>query len=301
MPRIILIPTPVGNLEDITLRALRLLREAGLMVGALTGILAGLLAEREVLQEAIYAWEAHLYRQGFDDDNWPKHGNLRWYADLTTTAMSYGSKGLLLDFTGAYVEYGGNGYMITDTDDGSAGHLNGANFELHGGHFYATGSPNGMFLGEDGGRLHVVRAAYGHRAEEDKHEGVGEAEVGQRCAHGHGYGHGVGLSQWGAHSMAEAGRDYREILSHYYSGVQVQTLAELAAGTTSGREETPVMTSATADEAAFTSQTAGEPPADEGATATTQPPATPWEVSEQQDPPPATTPSRREPPRRIGW
>jgi 8-oxo-dGTP pyrophosphatase MutT (NUDIX family) len=24
-------------------------------------------AERQVLQEAIYAWEAHLYRQGFDD------------------------------------------------------------------------------------------------------------------------------------------------------------------------------------------------------------------------------------------
>lgn len=25
-------------------------------------------AERQVLQEAIYAWEAHLYRQGFEDD-----------------------------------------------------------------------------------------------------------------------------------------------------------------------------------------------------------------------------------------
>jgi 8-oxo-dGTP pyrophosphatase MutT (NUDIX family) len=26
-------------------------------------------AERQVLQEAIYAWEAYLYRQGFDDDD----------------------------------------------------------------------------------------------------------------------------------------------------------------------------------------------------------------------------------------
>ncbi len=36
-----------------------------------------------------------------------------------------------------------------------------------------------------------------------------------------GSGHGVGLSQYGADGMAEQGRDYREILSHYYSGVEI--------------------------------------------------------------------------------
>jgi stage II sporulation protein D len=43
---------------------------------------------------------------------------------------------------------------------------------------------------------------------------------------GRGHGHGVGLNQWGAHAMAEAGKDYRDILSFYYSGVQIQHLDE---------------------------------------------------------------------------
>ena len=37
-----------------------------------------------------------------------------------------------------------------------------------------------------------------------------------------GYGHGVGLSQYGANAMAAAGADYREILTHYYTGVTVE-------------------------------------------------------------------------------
>ena len=37
-----------------------------------------------------------------------------------------------------------------------------------------------------------------------------------------GYGHGVGLSQYGANKMAEEGADYREILTHYYTGVTVE-------------------------------------------------------------------------------
>ncbi len=35
---------------------------------------------------------------------------------------------------------------------------------------------------------------------------------------GRGWGHGVGLCQWGAQEMAKQGRDYREILEHYYPG-----------------------------------------------------------------------------------
>ena len=43
---------------------------------------------------------------------------------------------------------------------------------------------------------------------------------------GRGHGHGVGLNQWGAHAMAEQGKTYREILSFYYSGVQIQQLGD---------------------------------------------------------------------------
>ena len=37
-----------------------------------------------------------------------------------------------------------------------------------------------------------------------------------------GYGHGVGMSQYGANQMAEEGADYREILTHYYTGVTIE-------------------------------------------------------------------------------
>lgn len=40
---------------------------------------------------------------------------------------------------------------------------------------------------------------------------------------GGGHGHGVGMSQWGAHGLALLGRNYQEILTHYYTGVKVET------------------------------------------------------------------------------
>ncbi len=36
-----------------------------------------------------------------------------------------------------------------------------------------------------------------------------------------GYGHGVGMCQFGAGGMAKAGYNYREIIKHYYSGVEI--------------------------------------------------------------------------------
>ena len=36
-----------------------------------------------------------------------------------------------------------------------------------------------------------------------------------------GYGHGVGMSQYGAHSMAKLGYKYDEILKYYYSGIEI--------------------------------------------------------------------------------
>lgn len=36
-----------------------------------------------------------------------------------------------------------------------------------------------------------------------------------------GYGHGVGMSQYGARAMALEGADFQEILTHYYTGIQL--------------------------------------------------------------------------------
>ena len=42
--------------------------------------------------------------------------------------------------------------------------------------------------------------------------------------HTQGYGHGVGMSQYGARNMAENGKSYREILTHYYTDTQITAL-----------------------------------------------------------------------------
>lgn len=39
-----------------------------------------------------------------------------------------------------------------------------------------------------------------------------------------GNGHGVGMSQWGANGMAKEGRDFKEILAHYYQGSKLSTV-----------------------------------------------------------------------------
>ncbi|WP_226671445.1 stage II sporulation protein D [Metabacillus litoralis] len=38
-----------------------------------------------------------------------------------------------------------------------------------------------------------------------------------------GFGHGVGMSQYGANFMAEAGKSYEEIVTHYYQGTEIGT------------------------------------------------------------------------------
>lgn len=60
---------------------------------------------------------------------------------------------------------------------------------------------------------------------------------------GHGFGHGVGLSQWGAHYMAEDGHSFSRILGFYYPGARLSNIS------TSGSEdyarvEVPVAASA---------------------------------------------------------
>jgi stage II sporulation protein D len=42
--------------------------------------------------------------------------------------------------------------------------------------------------------------------------------------YGKGFGHGVGLSQWGAYSLASQGYNYYDILSHYYQNTNLGTI-----------------------------------------------------------------------------
>lgn len=55
---------------------------------------------------------------------------------------------------------------------------------------------------------------------------------------GRGWGHGTGMSQWGAHGLAQQGATYREILAHYYTGTtvgEVDAPASISVGVDWGR------------------------------------------------------------------
>lgn len=41
-----------------------------------------------------------------------------------------------------------------------------------------------------------------------------------------GNGHGIGMSQYGADAMAKNGADYREILEHYYTGIEIEQMPQ---------------------------------------------------------------------------
>lgn len=43
-----------------------------------------------------------------------------------------------------------------------------------------------------------------------------------------GYGHGVGMSQYGANGMAKEGKNYKDILTHYYKGIKISKVTETA-------------------------------------------------------------------------
>jgi stage II sporulation protein D len=50
---------------------------------------------------------------------------------------------------------------------------------------------------------------------------------------GQGFGHGVGMCQWGAKAMAQAGQSYQTILSHYYPRAHLKPLAALGSSSLS--------------------------------------------------------------------
>jgi stage II sporulation protein D len=56
------------------------------------------------------------------------------------------------------------------------------------------------------------------------------SQLGGLRMRGKGYGHGVGMSQWGAYRMAQAGFTYRDILKFYYRDIRIVTFAALKRG-----------------------------------------------------------------------
>lgn len=58
-------------------------------------------------------------------------------------------------------------------------------------------------------------------------EWLQDKEICKVVIRGSGWGHRVGLSQWGAKGMAEAGYNERQILEHYYTGIKIVNYDDL--------------------------------------------------------------------------
>jgi stage II sporulation protein D len=43
---------------------------------------------------------------------------------------------------------------------------------------------------------------------------------------GNGFGHGLGMPQYSAYTMAQKGKTYKDILTYYYTGVQLKKVKE---------------------------------------------------------------------------
>ena len=51
---------------------------------------------------------------------------------------------------------------------------------------------------------------------------VAELSEGKIVLRGGGFGHGIGMSQYGAKTMAELGNSYKDIIEYYYENVVVE-------------------------------------------------------------------------------
>ena len=86
--------------------------------------------------------------------------------------------------------------------------------------------------GLDGDSFYVERELNIRRLFDDLRSGLftmrfeerSDGTIGKFHFEGAGYGHGVGMCQTGAAGMAEAGKSYREILSHYYRDIDIREL-----------------------------------------------------------------------------
>ena len=81
-------------------------------------------------------------------------------------------------------------------------------------------------LGAEGSMETVLTGfAYDGRVNVPLHEAHVKLSGGDGITiHGRGWGHGVGMSQRGAYGMARLGFGFREILAHYYTGVEIRRL-----------------------------------------------------------------------------
>jgi len=87
----------------------------------------------------------------------------------------------------------------------------------------ATGRPKTLLVNERRFSASEVRQKLGLRSTNFTWQFKGDEIVFETV----GYGHGVGMCQYGACGLAQHGYDYKKIIDHYYTGVQISNMEEL--------------------------------------------------------------------------
>ncbi len=88
--------------------------------------------------------------------------------------------------------------------------------------YTASGRVSTLKLGEKSVKATALRKCLGLRSTDFTFENEGDKITFVMK----GFGHGVGLSQVGAQEMAEQGKKYKEILTHYYTDTEIGTYNE---------------------------------------------------------------------------
>jgi stage II sporulation protein D len=76
-----------------------------------------------------------------------------------------------------------------------------------------------MLLNPEKRKGYLIRALRTRRPETPSQPSVPSSPSGGFVFRGKGWGHGVGLSQWGAKTLAEKGWDHKKIIQFYFPGV----------------------------------------------------------------------------------
>ena len=76
-----------------------------------------------------------------------------------------------------------------------------------------------MLLNPEKRKGYLIRALRTRKPETPSRPSVPQSPSGGFVFRGKGWGHGVGLSQWGAKTLAEKGWDHKKIIRFYFPGV----------------------------------------------------------------------------------
>jgi sulfatase maturation enzyme AslB (radical SAM superfamily) len=102
----------------------------------------------------------------------------------------------------------------------SAFSLNLTNIEIKIISYTSAGRVSTLKLGQKSVKATALRKALGLRSTDFTFEVTSEGIT----FFTKGYGHGVGLSQFGANELAKQGKNYKEILTHYYTGTDIKKI-----------------------------------------------------------------------------